>query len=49
MRTVLRGVIKFFVANLMVIFAIMLLPVFIITDDVPIFNEILNFLFNDKG
>lgn len=49
MRAVLRGFTKFIVANIMVVFAIMLLPVFIFTDDVAIFNEILNYLFNDKS
>lgn len=48
MRAVLRGFTKFIVANIMVVFAIMLLPVFIFTDDVAI-NEILNYLFNDKS
>ncbi|WP_165767901.1 hypothetical protein [Virgibacillus indicus] len=49
MRTILRGFTKFIVANVMVVFAIMLLPVFIFTDDVAIFNEILNYLFGNKG
>lgn len=49
MKTVFRGFTKFIVANLLVIFTIMLLPAFIFTDDVAIFNDILNYLSKSKG
>lgn len=49
MRTVIRGLTKFFLANVMVVFAIMLLPVFLFTDDVAIFNDILDYLFSNKS
>ncbi|WP_165769020.1 hypothetical protein [Virgibacillus profundi] len=49
MKAIFRGFAKFIVANVMVVFAIMLLPVFLFTDDVAIFNEVLNYLFNNKS
>lgn len=48
MKTVLRGVSKFFVANLLIILVIMLLPVFLITDDITIINSMMDYLFNNE-
>lgn len=49
MVTVLKGVLKFFVSNLTVVLVIMLLPIFLITDSVTIFDDIMNYLFNNKS
>ncbi|MBP1948975.1 hypothetical protein J2Z82_001912 [Virgibacillus litoralis] len=45
---VLKGFVKFFVSNLAVVLAIMLLPIFLITDSVTFFDDIMNYLFNNK-
>lgn len=44
-----KGIVKFFVANLAVVIAITLLPVFLITDDVALFEQLMGYLFNNKG
>lgn len=49
MKTVAKGFAKFIVANVAVVLAIMLLPVFLITDNVSFFEEIMNFLFSNKS
>ena len=49
MRKFVRGITKFFVANLTVAFAMMLLPVFLITDNVEAFEAIMDYLFNNKS
>ncbi|WP_430789981.1 hypothetical protein VBD025_05275 [Virgibacillus flavescens] len=49
MIKVTKGIAKFFVANLAVVLAILLLPVFLITDDVVLFEQIMSYLFNNKG
>lgn len=49
MKTVAKGFAKFIVANVAVVLAIMLLPVFLITDNVSLFEEIMNFLFSNKS
>ncbi len=49
MKYLFRGTAKFIVSNIAVIFTIMLLPVFLITDSVPIYEEIMNYLFNNKS
>ncbi|WP_019379314.1 hypothetical protein [Virgibacillus halodenitrificans] len=49
MRTVARGVAKFFVANFAVVMAIMLLPVFLVTDDVALFDSMMEYLFSSKS
>ncbi|WP_404456154.1 hypothetical protein LG329_08915 [Virgibacillus necropolis] len=49
MKKIAKGFMKFFVANLAVVLAILLLPIFLITDDVALFEQVMGFLFNDKG
>ncbi|WP_269410647.1 hypothetical protein [Lentibacillus daqui] len=49
MKKVLHAFFKFFVANAAVVIAIILLPVFVITDDVSFFDQIMNYLFNNKS
>ncbi|WP_158701604.1 hypothetical protein [Lentibacillus sp. Marseille-P4043] len=49
MGKVLKGFSKFIVANFAVILAILLLPVFLITDDVAIFDQVMDYLFNNKN
>ncbi|WP_188454868.1 hypothetical protein [Virgibacillus oceani] len=49
MRKVIRGFSKFIVANAAVVLAILLLPVFLVTDDVSIFESIMNFLFDNRS
>ncbi|MGM8366607.1 hypothetical protein ACLIBG_14210 [Virgibacillus sp. W0181] len=49
MKNVLDGFVKFFVANLAVVFTIMLLPVFLVTDNVSAMDQIVEYLFNSKG
>ncbi len=49
MSYIAKGFVKFIVANVAVILAIMLLPVFFVTDNVPFFDGIMDFLFNNKG
>ncbi|GAB3048577.1 hypothetical protein [Virgibacillus ainsalahensis] len=46
MKVVANGFSKFIIANLVVIFVIMLLPVFLITDSVSFLDSILKYLFN---
>jgi hypothetical protein len=41
MKTIGNGIIKFFVANLLVIFTIIILPVFLVTDQIPLYNSII--------
>ncbi|WP_161493808.1 hypothetical protein [Virgibacillus necropolis] len=48
MKKIANGITKFFVANLAVVLAILLLPVFLITDDVALFEQIMSYLFNDN-
>ncbi|MEN1966792.1 hypothetical protein WMZ97_01835 [Lentibacillus sp. N15] len=48
MKRVIRGVCKFFVANAAVVITIVLLPVFVITDDVSFFDQIMDYLFNNN-
>ena len=49
MKTVVKGFSKFVVANVAIVFAIMLLPVFLVTDDVSAFNQIMQYLFGSDG
>ncbi|WP_176555852.1 hypothetical protein [Virgibacillus ndiopensis] len=49
MKKVFKGFSKFIVANVAVILAILLLPVFLVTDDVSIFESIMNFLFDNRS
>lgn len=48
MITILNGVAKFFVSNAAVIVAITLLPVFLITDEVTLFKQLMGYLFNES-
>ncbi|MFZ3579198.1 hypothetical protein [Virgibacillus sp. DJP39] len=48
MKKVTGGLTKFFVANLTVLLSIMLLPVFLITDDIAVFEQIMEYLFKSK-
>lgn len=41
--------VKFVVANLAILLAIMLLPVFLVTDDVSMFNQVMDYLFSNKS
>ncbi|MGJ9457404.1 hypothetical protein [Oceanobacillus sp. CF4.6] len=49
MKTIANGFVKFIIANVSVILAIMLLPVFVVTDNVAFFEGIMNYLFNNKS
>ncbi|GGB38086.1 hypothetical protein F3157_13915 [Virgibacillus dakarensis] len=49
MKKVFNGVCKFFVANAAVVITIILLPVFLVTDDVSLFDQIMDYLFNDES
>lgn len=49
MNIIGKGFAKFIVANVAVLLAIMLLPVFLFTDSVPFFDAIMNFLFSNKS
>ncbi|WP_174612716.1 hypothetical protein [Virgibacillus ihumii] len=40
---------KFIVGNLAVILSITLLPVFLVTDDVALFDQIMNYLFSNNN
>lgn len=40
---------KVFLANLTVIVVIAMLPVFLVTDQVPIYNSLMDYLFNNKS
>lgn len=39
---------KFFVANMAIVFTFILLPAFLITDDIAMFDAIMKYLFNDQ-
>lgn len=47
MKTFTKGVTKFFLSNLAVVTTIFMLPVFLVTDDVPVFNQMMNYLFSE--
>ncbi|GGN62447.1 hypothetical protein GCM10007971_28400 [Oceanobacillus indicireducens] len=49
MKTLGNGVIRFFLANLTVIVVIAMLPVFLVTDQVPFYNSLMDYLFNNKS
>lgn len=46
MKKVLNVFSKFLVANVAVVIAIMMLPVFLITDDISFFEQIMGYLFD---
>ncbi|MFD2762466.1 hypothetical protein [Lentibacillus juripiscarius] len=48
MYRLLKGIPKFVAANLTVLFVIMLLPVLLVTDSVPMLDSIMDYLFNDR-
>jgi len=49
LKTMGNGVAKLVVSNVAIIFAIMLLPVFLVTENVAFFDHIMDYLFNNKG
>ncbi|HLR66541.1 hypothetical protein [Virgibacillus alimentarius] len=49
MKTVVNGFAKFIVSNATIALAIMLLPVFLITEQVTFFDHIMDYLFNNKS
>ena len=48
-KKVSSGFVKLIASYFAVLFAIMLLPVFLITKDVSAFESIMNYIFNNKG
>ncbi|WP_174615038.1 hypothetical protein [Virgibacillus ihumii] len=46
---ILKGALKFLVSNLTVVLVIIMLPVFLVTDSITIFEDIMNYLFNNKS
>ncbi|MDY0394341.1 hypothetical protein ACFSMW_08855 [Virgibacillus halophilus] len=46
---IFRGIGKMIVANLAVLLVIMMLPIFLVTDDVSIMNQLIEYLFSTKG
>jgi len=49
LKTIINGVTKLIVSNVAIIFAIMLLPVFFVTENVAFFDHIMDYLFNNKS
>ncbi|GAA0437819.1 hypothetical protein GCM10008983_13460 [Lentibacillus halophilus] len=49
MSRILKGIPKFVVANLAVLVVIMMLPVFLVTDSVPLMDGIMDYLFNNES
>ncbi len=49
LKTMVNGVTKLVVSNVAIIFAIMLLPVFLVTENVAFFDHIMDYLFNNKS
>jgi len=49
LKTIVNGVSKLVVSNVAIIFAIMLLPVFLVTENVAFFDHIMDYLFNNKS
>ncbi|HZW69145.1 MAG TPA: hypothetical protein VFF20_11185 [Pseudogracilibacillus sp.] len=49
MKVMASGLLKLVVSYLAVVFVIMLMPVFLITQDLSAFEGIVNYLFNNKG
>lgn len=45
---IFRGFAKIIVANLAVLLVIMLLPIFLVTDDISIMDQLINYLFSTK-
>lgn len=48
MKTLKNGVEKLFVTYFMVIVVFIMLPVFLVTDQVPLFNSAMDYLFSNK-
>lgn len=48
MKTVASGFTKFIMSYLAVVFAIIFLPVFLLTQEVSAFDGIVNYIFNNK-
>lgn len=49
MKTFTRGIKKFFVCNVAVIFTLILLPVFLVTNEVALFDQLMNYIFDDES
>jgi len=49
MKLIANGLIKLVVSYVAVVFVIMLMPVFLITQDFSAFEGIVNYLFNNKS
>jgi len=49
MKTLANSIVKFFASNLAVIVAIGLLPVFLVTDDVALFQKMMDFIFGSES
>jgi len=49
MKTFANIIVKFFASNMTVIIAIGLLPAFLVTDEIPLFNQLIDYLFNNKS
>ncbi|SFD65924.1 hypothetical protein SAMN05216238_10328 [Lentibacillus persicus] len=47
MTKLVEGPVKFILSNIAVILAIMLLPIFLVTNSVSFFDSIINYLFNN--
>lgn len=48
MKTVAEGLAKWVASYLTVVFVIMFLPVFLLTNDFEVFDRIVNYLFSNK-
>lgn len=49
LKLIATGIAKFFVSNVAVVAAIILLPVFLVTDNVGFFDNMMDYLFNNKS
>ena len=49
LKKILNGFFKFLVANVAVVITIMMLPVFLITEDLSFFDQIMDYLFNNHN
>lgn len=47
MKALTNGITKFFVANLLVIGVIIMLPVFLLTSEFPLYNSAIDYLFGN--
>ena len=49
MKLIAKGIRKFFEVNLAIIITITLLPVFLLTPEVPLFTSLIDYLFNNEN